>query len=84
VHEVPDRRGGSYLIHGYPWRFSDDELGMRSAPAFRGEHNEQVFRGAGLSEGEVRRAIDAGILVGGPPPSAKQIDAAVIAEARAN
>jgi hypothetical protein len=57
---------------------------MRSAPAFRGEHNEQVFRGAGLSEGEVRRAIDAGILVGGPPPSAKQIDAAVVAEARAN
>jgi hypothetical protein len=37
-----------------------------------------------LSEGEVRRAIDAGILVGGPPPSAKEIDAAVLAEARAN
>jgi crotonobetainyl-CoA:carnitine CoA-transferase CaiB-like acyl-CoA transferase len=71
VHEVPDRRGGSYLIHGYPWRFSDDELGMRSAPAFRGEDNEQVFRGAGMSESEIRDAIDAGILVSSQPAQLK-------------
>jgi crotonobetainyl-CoA:carnitine CoA-transferase CaiB-like acyl-CoA transferase len=83
VHEIPDRRGGSYLIHGYPWRFSDDELGMRNAPAFRGEDNEQVFRNTGMSEWEIREAIDAGILVGGPP-SSKEIDAAVPAEARSN
>ncbi|WP_233838533.1 CaiB/BaiF CoA transferase family protein [Paraburkholderia sp. ZP32-5] len=63
VHEVSDRRGGSYLIHGYPWHFSDDELGMRAAPALRGEHNEQVFLDAGMSTAEVRKAVDDGILV---------------------
>jgi hypothetical protein len=54
---------------------------MRSAPAFRGEHNEQVFREVGLADVEIRNAVDTGILVGGPPPFAKQIDAAVLAEA---
>ncbi|NVH77291.1 CoA transferase [Paraburkholderia sp. JPY432] len=82
VHEISDRRGGSYLIHGYPWHFSDDELGMRSAPAFRGEHNEQVFREAGLADAEIRNAIDSGILVGGPPPSTKKIGAPVVSQAR--
>jgi hypothetical protein len=57
---------------------------MRSAPAFRGEHNEQVFREAGLADVEIRNAVDTGILVGGPPPSVKQIDAAVLAEAQSN
>jgi hypothetical protein len=78
VREVPDRRGGSYLIHGYPWRFSDDELGPRRAPAFRGEHNEQVFRGLGLSESEVRAAVEAGILVGGVPDSMKNAPSAAL------
>ncbi|WP_227246900.1 CaiB/BaiF CoA transferase family protein [Paraburkholderia caribensis] len=81
VHEITDRRGGSYLIHGYPWRFSDDELGMRRAPAFRGEHNEQVFREAGLSDSEIREAIDTGILVGGPPSPAQQTPVAALAQA---
>ncbi|WP_143328477.1 CoA transferase, partial [Caballeronia terrestris] len=84
VHEVPDRRGGSYFIHGYPWRFSDDELGARSAPAFRGEHNEQVFREAGLADTEIRHAIDTGILVGGPPPPTREGDVAALMEARAS
>jgi crotonobetainyl-CoA:carnitine CoA-transferase CaiB-like acyl-CoA transferase len=78
VQEVPDRRGGSYLIHGYPWRFSDDELGPRSAPAFRGEHNEQVFSSVGLSKSEVRAAVEAGILVGGLPDSVKNAPPAAL------
>ena len=80
VHEVPDSRGGSYLIHGYQWRFSDDELGMRSAPAFRCEHNEQVFREVGLADIEIHNAVETGILVGGSPLSTKKIDTAELAE----
>jgi crotonobetainyl-CoA:carnitine CoA-transferase CaiB-like acyl-CoA transferase len=71
VHEVSDRRGGSYLIHGYPWRFSDEDLGTRAAPAFRGEHNEQVFLEAGLSQAEIRQAVDVGVLVGAVPALAQ-------------
>jgi crotonobetainyl-CoA:carnitine CoA-transferase CaiB-like acyl-CoA transferase len=67
VQEVSDRRGGSYLIHGYPWHFSDEDLGTRTAPAFRGEHNEQVFLEAGYSSTDIRQAIDDGILVGAVP-----------------
>lgn len=70
VQEVSDRRGGTYKIHGYPWRFSDENLGLRPAPAFRGEHNAEVLREAGLSEEEIRRATAAGILLGGVPADA--------------
>jgi crotonobetainyl-CoA:carnitine CoA-transferase CaiB-like acyl-CoA transferase len=84
VQEVSDRRGGTYRLHGYPWRFSDEDLGTRAAPAFRGEHNEQVFREAGLAEVEIRRAIDTGILVGGPPRAEDDIEPAVPAEAQSN
>lgn len=63
VHEISDRRGGTYLIHGYPWRFSDEDLGERSAPAFRGEHNEQVFLEAGVSPAEIKLATASGMLV---------------------
>ena len=84
VQEVSDRRGGTYRLHGYPWRFSDEDLGTRAAPAFRGEHNEQVFRETGLAEVEIRKAIDTGILVGGPLPSAKDTKPAVSMEVLAN
>jgi crotonobetainyl-CoA:carnitine CoA-transferase CaiB-like acyl-CoA transferase len=69
VQEVSDRHGGTYKIHGYPWRFSDEILGPRAAPAFRGEHNADVLRKAGVSEDEIQRATAAGILLGGIPES---------------
>jgi crotonobetainyl-CoA:carnitine CoA-transferase CaiB-like acyl-CoA transferase len=63
VHEVSDRRGGTYKIQGYPWLFSDETLEPRAAPAFRGEHNVDVFREVGLSEQEIQEAISSGMLV---------------------
>lgn len=71
VQDVPDRRGGTYKLHGYPWHFSDDTLGQRAAPAFRGEHNVEVFREAGLSEDEIRHAISSGMLLSAVPATAE-------------
>jgi hypothetical protein len=66
----PDRRGGSYLIHGYLWRFSNDEP-ARAAPAFRGEHNEQVFRDLGAPEATAC-SRQMGSPSGGVPDSVKE------------
>jgi crotonobetainyl-CoA:carnitine CoA-transferase CaiB-like acyl-CoA transferase len=63
VHEVPDRRGGTYRLQGRPWRFSDDTLDAPGAPAFRGEHNVEVFAELGLSRQEIQKSIDAGMLI---------------------
>jgi crotonobetainyl-CoA:carnitine CoA-transferase CaiB-like acyl-CoA transferase len=77
VHEVPDRRGGTYRLQGRPWRFSEDRLDPPRAPAFRGEDNVEVFSQVGVSRDEIERAIAAGVLVGHvhqtppvPPPGA--------------
>jgi crotonobetainyl-CoA:carnitine CoA-transferase CaiB-like acyl-CoA transferase len=67
IQEVPDRRGGTYKLHGYPWRFSEDTLGPRAAPAFRGEHNVTVFREIGLSDDEIQDAISRGMLLSAVP-----------------
>ncbi len=63
VHQVPDRRGGSYTLQGRPWRFSEDVLSPPGIPAFRGEHNVEVFTELGLSSDEIGRSIAAGMLV---------------------
>jgi crotonobetainyl-CoA:carnitine CoA-transferase CaiB-like acyl-CoA transferase len=63
VHEVPDRRGGSYKLQGRPWRFSEDRLDPPGLPAFRGEHNFEVFSEAGFSREEIERSVKTGILV---------------------
>jgi len=84
VQEVSDRHGGTYKIHGYPWHFSDETLGPRPAPAFRGEHNAEVFRKAGLSEQAIQQATAAGILLGGIPTDALVAAGGVAAEAEEN
>lgn len=63
VLEVDDRRGGTYKLHGRPWRFSDAELDAPTAPAFRGEHNRQVMVELGLSESEIDAHVLSGALV---------------------
>ena len=63
VHEVPDRRGGSYKLQGRPWRFSEDRLDPPGLPAFRGEHNFEVFSEAGFSQQEIERSVKTGMLV---------------------
>ena len=50
-------------VQGRPWRFSEDTLDAPGVPAFRGEHNVEVFAELGLSRQEIQRSIDAGMLI---------------------
>ncbi len=69
VHDVPDRRGGTYRLQGRPWRFSDDVLEPPGLPALRGEHNVEVFAELGLSRQEIERSIEVGMLIEHQSPS---------------
>ncbi len=70
VHEVSDRRGGTYKLHGRPWRFSEGELAPPTDPAFRGEHNRQVLVELGYTPGQIDELAAAGVLVGYVPEPA--------------
>jgi hypothetical protein len=50
-------------LPGRPWRFSGDELTPIGTPAFQGEHNKEVFRELGVSEAELQRLSETGVLV---------------------
>lgn len=63
VQRVSDRSGGEYRLPGRPWRFSADELASTGLPAFQGEHNVEVFSELGVSDAELRRLADEGVLV---------------------
>jgi crotonobetainyl-CoA:carnitine CoA-transferase CaiB-like acyl-CoA transferase len=63
VQLVPDRSGGEYRLPGRPWHFSRDELTPIGTPAFQGEHNKEVFCELGVSEAELQRLSEAGVLV---------------------
>jgi len=63
VQQVSDRSGGEYRLPGRPWRFSDEELSPIGMPAFQGEHNFAVFSELGVSDAELKRLCDAGVLV---------------------
>ncbi|MBL4869315.1 MAG: CoA transferase, partial [Pseudomonadales bacterium] len=43
IVEVDDRHGGTMKVPNTPWRFSDANSGVTGVPAYRGEHNAQVF-----------------------------------------
>jgi crotonobetainyl-CoA:carnitine CoA-transferase CaiB-like acyl-CoA transferase len=70
VQQVPDRSGGEYRLPGRPWRFSAESLPPAGTPAFQGEHNVEVFRELGVSEEELRRLADSGVLVAHPRATA--------------
>jgi crotonobetainyl-CoA:carnitine CoA-transferase CaiB-like acyl-CoA transferase len=70
VQQVPDRSGGEYRLPGRPWRFSAESLPPAGTPAFQGEHNAEVFRELGVSEEELRRLADSGVLVAHPRATA--------------
>src|SRR5260370_23351652 len=67
VQLVSDRSGGEYKLPGRPWHFSRDELTPIGTPAFQGEHNSEVLRELGVSEAELQRLSDAGVLVAHRP-----------------
>jgi crotonobetainyl-CoA:carnitine CoA-transferase CaiB-like acyl-CoA transferase len=67
VRTVSDRRGGTYKLHGHPWRFSEDELGNDpTEPAFRGEHNTQVLAELGLDDGQIQAHARSGMFICDP------------------
>jgi crotonobetainyl-CoA:carnitine CoA-transferase CaiB-like acyl-CoA transferase len=63
VQYVPDRSGGEYRLPGRPWRFSAEDLTPIGTPAFQGEHNVAVFSELGVSEAELKRLSETGVLV---------------------
>jgi crotonobetainyl-CoA:carnitine CoA-transferase CaiB-like acyl-CoA transferase len=75
VQPVSDRSGGEYRLPGRPWQFSAEELTPIGTPAFQGEHNFSVFGELGVSESEMRRLAEAGVLV--THPRAREAEVAV-------
>lgn len=66
VQRVSDRNGGEYRLPGRPWHFSDEQLTPIGTPAFQGEHNLEVFGELGISQDELKRLSEAGVLVSHP------------------
>jgi CoA:oxalate CoA-transferase len=63
VVAVDDRRGGTVRIPNSPWHFGDAETGVRGVPAYRGEHNREVFGAAlGLDDAALDRLEADGVL----------------------
>jgi crotonobetainyl-CoA:carnitine CoA-transferase CaiB-like acyl-CoA transferase len=69
VQHVSDRSGGEYRLPGRPWHFSGEQLTPIGTPAFQGEHNDAVFSELGISEKELSRLTEAGVLVAHPRAS---------------
>jgi crotonobetainyl-CoA:carnitine CoA-transferase CaiB-like acyl-CoA transferase len=64
VVPVPDRAGGEIRVPNSPWHFSASASGVRGEPAYRGEHNREVFGDLlGLEAGELDRLEAEGVLV---------------------
>src|SRR6516225_10385201 len=54
VVEVDDRAGGTLRMPGNPWIFSRSELPPPGAPAYQGEHNEEILKGLQIPEDRIR------------------------------
>jgi CoA:oxalate CoA-transferase len=54
VVEVDDRGGGTVRMPGNPWIFSGSELPHPGAPAYQGEHNEEILKELQVPEHKIR------------------------------
>ena len=63
IREVDDRSGGMARVPAPPWIFGQCELPDAGLPPFQGEHNSEVLSEIGLTNEEIARLQDAGILV---------------------
>jgi CoA:oxalate CoA-transferase len=62
--EVDDRSGGTRRVVEAPYVFSDADVGVRSGPPHRGEHNAEVLRDwLDLSDHEIAKLRDAAVLL---------------------
>lgn len=67
VRTVSDRQGGTYKLHGHPWRFSDDDLPAAPLPpAYRGEHNAEVLAEMGLGASQIQAYVERRMFVADP------------------
>jgi crotonobetainyl-CoA:carnitine CoA-transferase CaiB-like acyl-CoA transferase len=72
VVEVSDRGDGVVRVTNSPWHFSDADSGVRSAPAYRGEHNREVLRELlGLDDAAIDRLEAEGVLTSRVPEDAR-------------
>jgi CoA:oxalate CoA-transferase len=54
VVQVDDRGGGTLRMPGNPWIFSRSELPAPGAPAFQGEHNEDILKELQIPEQKIQ------------------------------
>ena len=52
--EVDDRGGGMLRMPGNPWIFGRSELPTPGAPAYQGEHNEEILKELQVPEHKIR------------------------------
>jgi crotonobetainyl-CoA:carnitine CoA-transferase CaiB-like acyl-CoA transferase len=63
VVEVDDRNGGSVRMPGNPWIFSGSELPVSGAPAYQGEHNEEILKELSIPDEQIREMQQRNILL---------------------
>ncbi|WP_050421395.1 CaiB/BaiF CoA transferase family protein [Bradyrhizobium tropiciagri] len=63
VVEVDDRAGGVVRMPGNPWIFSSSELPSPGAPAYQGEHNEDILGQLDIAPEKVRDLQQRSILL---------------------
>jgi CoA:oxalate CoA-transferase len=54
VVDVDDRGGGTVRMPGNPWIFSRSELPAPGAPAYQGEHNDEILKELSVPEDSIR------------------------------
>jgi len=67
IREVEDRSGGTARVPAPPWIFGGCELPEAGLPPFQGEHNRELLTEMGLSESEIARLEQDGVLISNVP-----------------
>lgn len=67
IREVEDRSGGTARVPAPPWIFGGCELPEAGLPPFQGEHNRELLTEMGLSESEIARLEQEGVLISNVP-----------------
>lgn len=67
IREVDDRAGGTARVPSPPWKFSAGELPPAGLAPFQGEHNREVLAELGLSDEQIDKLHDTGVMIDGVP-----------------
>lgn len=63
IVEVDDRAGGTVRMPGNPWIFSESELPAPGAPAYQGEHNEDILKRLDIPDDQIQDMQQRNILL---------------------